>query len=206
MPDHNPVLKEPLPGPNLEYMTRIIRFKKPNDPAGTLGVETLYCKDSVANFLNLKPAPPSDGVFSTNDGNLNAKAQFAKRADKGSKFFKILLLPFTEIDVWEIDPATGTGQKKRYKRSSLGISINGRVGVATVRQWLMFHVGGEGNNDLRRKIKGMITPSLKTYTWRSELKPEQDPPLPNIPIPFYGGTFDPLPVAEPKPGSGGSGT
>ena len=60
----------------------------------------------------------------------------------------------------------------------------------------MFHVGGEGNNELRRKIRGMITP-LKTYTWRSPLKPNEDPPLPNIPIEFYGGTFDPLPIAQP---------
>ncbi|NER36218.1 MAG: hypothetical protein F6J93_19910 [Oscillatoria sp. SIO1A7] len=199
MGTYNPVLQGPLPGPYLEYMSRIIRYKSDNDPPGTLGIETIYCKDAVANFLGLRLAPPSDGVYQDNDGNLNAGSRFAKRADKGSKEFKILLLPFTEIDVFERDPLTGQGQVKTYRRSTLGLSVNGRVGVATVRQWLMYHVGGPGKEEIRQKIKGMITPSLKTYTWRSELTPQLDLPLPKNPIPFYEGDFSQIPDAQERP-------
>lgn len=203
---HDPILKGPLPGPYMEYMTRIIRYRQPSDPPETLGVETVYCKDAVAKFFNLKPAPPRTGEYADNGGNLNKGAVFAKRAEKGSNAYKILLLPFTNIDVLKRDPATGQATKTQYRRSSLGLSINGRVGVATVREWLMYWVGG-ASNPAHEKIKGMITPSLKTYTWRSELIENFTLPLPVNPIKFYEGDFSELPIAQVKgSGGGGSGT
>lgn len=197
---YDPVLQGPLPGPYLEYMTRIIRYKRPSDPPGTLGVETLYCKDAVAQFLGLQLAPPRTGVFANKTSNLNKGATFAKRGDKGSNFYKILLLPFTTIEVFERNRVTGEGETKNYRRSTLGISMNGRVSVAVMREWLIYQVGGAGNKAVRERIKGMVTPSLKTYTWRSELNPKGAIPLPTTPIAFYEGDFSKLPEAQPKPG------
>lgn len=113
--------------------------------------ERVLLKEAIGKFLGLTPAAPRFGVFNPNSSATNAGTDFAYRKQKGSKPFKVGLMPSTiipqrygqrnESGQWEI-VADNTRQPAEFQ-----MSLPRTCSVSEVIKWMMAGtiVDEEGN-------------------------------------------------------------
>ena len=162
--------KGPLPGNYLEFLTPFLRKGFANPSATKESRVICFCKEAVGRALGMPLSPPRFGTFGDNTGTnpaqTNANFNFSKRANKGANQYKLLLAPGTTIEATFFNPETQNPQTKNFVRNSVSLSFDSSVSVTEMKLWLISVLPSDA--ELKNNIYGLVTPSLKTHSWRSK--------------------------------------